>query len=80
MMRIVRLVIQIQRRQRMRQHPGALGGVVARQPQLVAQVREDRRRLVDEQGLAVFAFAGDAQGGRREYGRVAVAAGRGLVD
>ena len=78
MMRIMCLIIQIQRRKHILINPQPLRLILRRQPQVRAQIYQDVRRLVDQQWFAVLASAGDAQGGRREGGRVAVGVTRGF--
>tara|TARA_R110002003_G_scaffold214_27_gene16199 strand:+ start:2879 stop:3160 length:282 start_codon:yes stop_codon:yes gene_type:complete len=72
---VVRFVVEIKRSQRVRQDPRAFCFVGARQTEFGTEVGEDRGRLVDQQRGAVLAFAGDAQGGWGEGGRVGVGAG-----
>jgi hypothetical protein len=72
--RVMSLVVEVQRRQSMRQDPRLLRLVCAAETQFIAEVGEDGWSLVEQQRGAVLAFAGDAQGGWGEGGWVTVGA------
>ena len=68
----MRLIIQIQRRQRKCLYPRPLRRIRAREANLLAEEREDGWCLADDERLAVLAFAVDAERGGCKGGGVAV--------
>lgn len=77
---IVCFVVEVQRCEGVREDPLRLCLVGACEVKLGAEVGQDRGCLVNQQGLAVYTFARDAQRGWCEGGRVTVGTGGGGVD
>ena len=73
----MRLVVEVECRECVGEDPCFFGLVGAGETERVAQVGEYGGSLVDYEGLARFAFVGDAESGRCEGGRVVIARGGG---
>lgn len=69
---VVGLVVEIEGGQRVGEDVDPIGFILAGKMELVAEIGQDGRRLVDEEGSAVSALAGDSEGGRGEDEGVSV--------